>query len=283
MRILVFDSGLGGLSVFRPITRQLPDAQMVYAADNAGFPYGRWSEDELAERITALMGALIDAVQPDIGVIACNTASTIVLRRLRKTYAIPFVGTVPAIKVAAGMSRSRCFSVLATPGTVTRVYTKELVERFAPDCRVKLVGVRGLAGLVEAKLRGVRVERDHLASLVAPAFVSDGERRTDTIVLACTHYPLLMDELEAAAPWPVHFIDPGPAIARQVSRVAGALERKGAGQGEGKDLASPKIVFTADIGPGEDLKSSLEAYGFSLPPQILPGWRRDRGFDGISG
>jgi glutamate racemase len=282
MRILVFDSGLGGLSVFKHVTGMLPEAEIVYAADNAGFPYGRWSEDKLSDRITGVMGDLVRETQPDIGVIACNTASTIVLKRLRNSYPLPFVGTVPAIKVAAATSRSRCFSVLATPGTAARVYTRELVERFAPDCRVKLVGVRGLAGLAEAKLRGVDIVGEHVVQLIAPAFVHEAEQRTDTVVLACTHYPLLKDELEAAAPWPVRFIDPGPAIAQQVGRVARALEKDKV-KGEASLTQRPRIIFTADIGHGKALRTVLKGYGFALPEQILPGWGCDRTHDGISG
>ncbi len=280
MRILVFDSGLGGLSVFAPVRALLPQAQLIYAADNAGFPYGRWREDELAGRIVDLMAALIEEAKPDIVVIACNTASTLVLKRLRNTYPVPFIGTVPAIKVAAKSSRSRMFSVLATPGTVARVYTKELVARFAPDCRVKLLGVRGLAGLAEARLRGVEIGRDHLAKLIAPAFDEAAGGRTDTVVLACTHYPLLMAELENAAPWPVNFIDPAAAIAQQVAKVAAAISRDV--EGDAKPEES-RIIFTSGIGENAALANKLKAHGFALPPQILPGWVRGRAHDGISG
>ncbi len=276
MHILVFDSGLGGLSVLEHITATSPHARITYVADNAGFPYGSWRQEALAERIVKLMAALIDDVAPDIVVIACNTASTIALDALRAAFPLPFVGTVPAIKLAAKMSKSRMFSVLATPGTVTRVYTAELVERYAGDCRVKLVGVRGLAGLAEAKLRGVEIKLPHLAALIAPAFVeNDYGRRTDAVVLACTHYPLIMDELEQAAPWPVSFIDPAPAIARQVLRVAGEVKIKAA--------ALPEIVFTADIGQAKALPEYLAGRNFRLPPRILPGWGRGRGVAGISG
>jgi len=218
--ILVFDSGLGGLTVLREIVAARPDAHYVYVADDAFFPYGHHSEEGIIARVVPLIGELIRKHTPDLVVIACNTASTLVMSHLRERYEVPFVGTVPAIKPACAQSRTKRVSVLGTKGTVKREYTKALIRDFAQGCEVTLVGSAALASLAEAALSGTEVRDAEIAAELKPCFVGDGERdpaRTDTVVLACTHYPLLMDRLVKLAPWPVDWIDPAPAIARRVS------------------------------------------------------------------
>jgi glutamate racemase len=222
--ILVFDSGLGGLTVLREIVRAKPGARYVFIADDAFFPYGHHGEQELIARVVPLIGDLIAAHAPDLVVIACNTASTLVLSHLRAAYTVPFVGTVPAIKPACGSSRSKRVSVLGTKGTVKREYTQALIRDFAQGCQVTLVGSADLASLAEAALNGGDVSDRDILSEIAPCFVEDrGDQpaRTDTVVLACTHFPLLIDRLGALAPWPVDWIDPAPAIARRVANLLG--------------------------------------------------------------
>src|SRR4051812_21945790 len=238
--ILVFDSGLGGLTVLREIVHVRPDARYVYAADDAFFPYGHHSEEQIIARAVPLIGELIGAHAPDLAVIACNTASTLVLSHLRAAYRVPFVGTVPAIKPACASSRSRRVSVLGTKGTVKREYTQALIRDFAQGCKVTLVGSGELASLAEAALNGGDVSDREIAAEIAPCFVEDaGEKpiRTDTVVLACTHYPLLMDRLVRLAPWPVQWIDPAPAIARRVADLLGP--------GGKADLADAEMIFTS--------------------------------------
>ena len=223
--ILVFDSGLGGLTVLREVVAARSDAHFVYIADDAFFPYGHHGEDEIIARVVPLMGELIGTHDPDIVVIACNTASTLVLSHLRAAYSVPFVGTVPAIKPACAQSRTRRVSVLGTKGTVKREYTKALIRDFAQGCEVTLVGSPELASLAEAALGGHPIDDADILAELAPCFVGDAEdtgARTDTVVLACTHYPLLLDRLKQLAPWPVDWIDPAPAIARRVSDLLGA-------------------------------------------------------------
>jgi glutamate racemase len=233
--ILVFDSGLGGLTVLREIVKARPDARYVYVADDVFFPYGHHSEDEIIARVVPLVGELIAAHAPDLVVIACNTASTLVMTHLRAAYTVPFVGTVPAIKPACAQSRTKRVSVLGTRGTVKREYTQALIRDFAGGCEVTLVGSGDLASLAEAALSGEKISDQAIAAEIAPCFVGDPEddaARTDTIVLACTHYPLLMDRLVALAPWPVDWIDPAPAIARRVANLLaprrGDADRAGA-------------------------------------------------------
>ncbi|WP_441230143.1 glutamate racemase [Tardiphaga sp. 215_C5_N2_1] len=220
--ILVFDSGLGGLTVQREIAKARPDARYVYVADDAFFPYGQHTEEALISRVVPLMGELIAAHRPDLVVIACNTASTLVLSHLRAAYAVPFVGTVPAIKPACARSVSKRVSVLGTSGTVKREYTQTLIREFGGGCIVTLVGSAELAALAEGALGGQRIDDADLFREIAPCFVQDAVgARTDTIVLACTHYPLLLDHLNRIAPWPVAWIDPAPAIARRVVGLIG--------------------------------------------------------------
>ncbi len=218
--ILVFDSGLGGLTVYREIAAVRPHADFIYVADDAGFPYGAMAEPALVTRVVALIGELIAAHRPDLVVIACNTASTIVLPDLRRQFSVPFVGTVPAIKPACASSITKRVSVLGTEATVAREYTRALIRDYAQDCQVTLVGAKKLAGYAEAELAGAPVDDAALYAEIAPCFRDDGAR-TDTVVLACTHYPLLIDRLRQLAPWPVNFLDPAPAIARRVSDLLG--------------------------------------------------------------
>jgi glutamate racemase len=238
--ILVFDSGLGGLTVLREIVRARPDAHFVYVADDAFFPYGHHGEDRIIARVVPLIGELIEAHAPDLVVIACNTASTLVMSHLREHYRVPFVGTVPAIKPACARSKTKRVSVLGTKGTVNREYTRALIRDFAQGCEVTLVGSAELASLAEAALSGVEVSDLDISAELAPCFIGlplDASR-TDTVVLACTHYPLLMDRLVRLAPWPVDWIDPAPAIARRVAALLGP-------PGGEADHAGAEMIFTS--------------------------------------
>ena len=258
--ILLFDSGLGGLTVFGEVVRARPDAQYVYVADDAGFPYGGWDEAALVARVVAVMERLVGVHAPDLVVVACNTASTLVLPALRARFAVPFVGTVPAVKPAVAASQTRHVAVLATPGTVRRDYTHALIRSFAGDCKVTLVGSTLLAGLAEAALRGEPVSDAAIAAEIAPCFPADGPP-TDAVVLACTHYPLLADRFARLAPWPVAWIDPAPAIARRVVQLAGP---PGAAA-----PADAVAVFTDGRGLTQPLRQALAKRG--LPRvQVMP-------------
>ncbi len=218
--ILIFDSGLGGLTVYREVVAARPHADYLYVADDAGFPYGELRDSALVVRVVNLISDLIEAHRPDLIVIACNTASTIVLPDLRRKFSVPFVGTVPAIKPACAASITRRVSVLGTEATVAREYTRTLIRDYAQDCQVTLVGSKELAAYAEAELAGTPVSDEALSAEIAPCFLDDG-KRTDIIVLACTHYPLLLDRMRRLAPWPVSFVDPAPAIARRVVDLLG--------------------------------------------------------------
>jgi glutamate racemase len=249
----MFDSGLGGLTVFREVKAARPDARFTYVADDAFFPYGAHREAELVARVVPLMGALIDQHQPALVVIACNTASTLVLPHLRERYEVPFVGTVPAIKPACAASQTKRVSVLGTEGTVAREYTRALIRDFGNGADVTLVGSAKLAAIAEAELRGDAANDAAIAQEIAPCFVDEGGRRTDTVVLACTHFPLLLSRFERLAPWPVSFIDPAPAIARRVVELIGPSAAAA--------TASAEITFTSGKPPPEALKPTLTRFG----------------------
>jgi len=253
LTILVFDSGVGGLTVFREVRRARPDARFVYLADDAGFPYGNRPEAALIARIVEVIGAAIAKHTPDLVVIACNTASTIVLPHLRERYRVPFVGTVPAIKPACAGSKSKRVSVLGTLATVKREYTKALIRDFGQGCDVTLVGSGQLAGIAEAALRGEPVEDAAIAAELAPCFVDRDGRRTDTVALACTHFPLLLAWLDRLAPWPVAWIDPAPAIARRVIDLIGKPTQDGGPPG--------RAFFTSGRAPSPALAKALTEFG----------------------
>jgi glutamate racemase len=254
--ILVFDSGLGGLTVFREVAKARPDARYIYVADDAFFPYGEHGEAALVERVVALMGELIASHRPELIVIACNTASTLVLPHLRTQFAVPFIGTVPAIKPACAGSVTRRVSVLGTKATVSREYTRKLIQDFANGADVTLVGSARLASLAEAELRGEAVADADIAAELAPCFVDEAGRRTDTIVLACTHFPLLLLNLLRLSPWPVSFIDPAPAIGRRVVELIGPPASQEAAE-------AARILFTSHRPPPAALRKALARFGIA--------------------
>jgi glutamate racemase len=214
--ILFFDSGVGGLSVLAPTLKLLPTAPIVYCADNAGYPYGKKSDAELASRIPALLGRLVERFHPRLAVIACNTASTIALEHVRSALDLPVVGTVPAIKPAAETSKSRVIGVLGTEATVRQPYVEGLAAKFASDCTLIRHGSPELVDLAEAKLGGESVSVQAVRSAAQPMFDAEAGDRIDTVVLACTHFPLLGEELCAAFP-NVAYVDGGPGIARRIA------------------------------------------------------------------
>ncbi|SCB07039.1 glutamate racemase [Rhizobium hainanense] len=214
--VLVFDSGIGGLTVLREARVLMPERGFIYIADDAGFPYGSWEEAALKERIVDLFAKLLVKYDPEVCIIACNTAFTLAGAALRAAFPqMTFVGTVPAIKPAAERTRSGLVSVLATPGTVKRAYTRDLIQSFATQCHVRLVGSQNLARLAEAYIRGDVVDDEAIMTEIEQCFVEMDGRKTDIVVLACTHYPFMANIFRRLAPWPVDWLDPAEAIARR--------------------------------------------------------------------
>lgn len=252
--LLFFDSGVGGLSVLAPARALLPHAPLVYAADSAGFPYGTKSEEEIAARVPALLGRLAERYRPRLIVIACNTASTIALTHVRAALDIPIVGTVPAIKPAAELSKTRVIGVLGTEATVRQPYVDDLAARFAADCTVIRHGSAELVRLAEAKLHGEAPDPARFRAVLQGLFDQPEGDRIDVVVNACTHFPLVEAELAAAAPHPVTFVDGGPGIARRVAHLT-------EGQ-DWPDTPPPGLaVFTRLDDAARTLAPALAAYG----------------------
>lgn len=254
--LLFFDSGVGGLSVLGPTRALLPNAPVVYAADSAGFPYGKRSEAEIASRVPALLGRLVERFRPRLAVIACNTASTIALDHVRLALDLPVVGTVPAIKPAAEISKTRVIGVLGTEATVRQPYVDDLAAKFASDCTIIRHGSPQLVELAEAKLGGEEISVEAVRAAASPMFEAPDGGRIDTVVLACTHFPLLEDELRAA--FPVAYVDGGPGIARRIAFLTKEQPWPGA-------ASEGTLVFTS-VPPRRPLESALAKFGIG---QIL--------------
>lgn len=252
--LLIFDSGVGGFSITEAIQEHLPHCKITYASDNAAFPYGVKQEEELIDRVDHVLHQLQQYSQADIIVIACNSASTIALPTIRQHFDCPIVGVVPAIKPAAKLSQTKVIGLLATPGTINRQYTRHLIQKFARNCQIISVGSSELVRIAENKLRGMIVDHDMLSTTVNPL----RRESIDTVVLACTHFPLLKSELQLALPDICNWIDSASAVARRVEYWLQQLNLPT----EGKKIKNHhQCLFTksSDI---DSLKPYIHKHGF---------------------
>lgn len=260
-RLLVFDSGVGGLSIVAEIQRRLPGCTLIYASDNAAFPYGTKGEDELVTRVDQVLHRLIEHSRPDVVIVACNSASTLALPHIRAHFQEPIVGVVPAIKPAAMLSRSRVIGLLATPGTISRPYTHELIRTFAADCTVISLGSSELVRMAEAHLRGQTPSPAALTDILSPLLAHERAEQMDTVVLACTHFPLLKPQLQAVLGPEIALVDSGEAIARRVAYWLDALGMDEQGLRTRQDPPAHSALFTAGGTEVDRLKSTLSTFG----------------------
>lgn len=251
--ILVFDSGVGGLSVVAALRERLPRAALAYACDNAMLPYGRREDAWLVRRILAVCEAAVRTSGCVALVVACNTASTLALDALRERLRVPVVGTVPAIKPAAALSRSGHIGLLATSATVARPYTLRLIEAFAAHCTVRRVAADSLVREAERQLAGEPPDVAVIEAALAPLWKDPA---LDTVVLGCTHFPLLRDALAAAAPREVAWVDSSDAIARRTAQVVAGVATS---TGPGASLATA---------PDAVLARALARFGFARPQPL---------------
>ncbi|QHL91355.1 glutamate racemase [Sphingomonas changnyeongensis] len=257
--LLFFDSGVGGMSVLAAAQRLLPTAPIVYAADSAGYPYGTRTEAEIAARVPALLGRLVERFQPRVAIIACNTASTIALGHVRAALDLPVVGTVPAIKPAALASKSRVIGVLGTEATVRQPYVDRLAAEFAGDCTVLRHGSAELVDLAEAKLRGEATDPAAYARILTGLTDQPGGERMDVVVLACTHFRLVEPELSAARP--LTYLDGADGIARRIVHLT-----------QGQDWPAAPVpgtaIFTRLDPRTEALRPALARFGLQKIDQL---------------
>lgn len=263
--LLVFDSGIGGLSIVDEIRRTLPNCRIVYVADNAVFPYGTQEESVLVNRLLHLLPHLERHAHPDLIIIACNTASTVVLEPLRAQTRTPIIGVVPAIKPAAQLTRNGVIGLLATPGTVKRHYVQRLIDEFAPHCTVLRVGSPELVHQAENKLRGRPVDLAVVAQETRPLLA--GPTAPDIVILGCTHFPFLREEIQQTLPPTTRLIDSGAAIARR----AGFLLQNWQPTTTGfpPDTTS-EFLFTADTPQAHSLAEWLHLHGFTRMHTLDP-------------
>lgn len=267
--ILVFDSGVGGLSIVSHLREQLPQAAISYLADNEHFPYGTLQPQHLTERVEALLCQLSEDIKPDLIVLACNTASTLALPTLRSSLKVPVVGVVPAIKPAAQLTQSKVIGLIATPGTISRDYTDELIKEFASELTIIRLGTTELVELVEDRLAVAKLAvppgqsataSDELTRrccrIIQPLQDHPQAAHMDTVVLACTHFPLIQQQLAAALPQVKYWIDSGEAIARRVVNLLGDNIH-------GNASAAGSAYLTKPGAASERLAEQYRHYGFN--------------------
>ncbi|ARJ42047.1 glutamate racemase [Pantoea alhagi] len=252
--VLVFDSGVGGLSVYDEVRQLLPDLHYLYAFDNVAFPYGEKSEEFIVDRVVAIVEAVTRRYPLSMVIVACNTASTVSLPALRAHFAFPVVGVVPAIKPAARLTRNGIVGLLATRATVRRSYTRELVAQFASECKTEMLGSAELVELAEMKLHGQTIPLETIRRILQPWLRMS--EPPDTVVLGCTHFPLLAEELQAVLPEGTRLIDSGAAIAR---RTVWLLEH----EAPNACSSDANLAFCMEMKPETvQLTPVLQRYGF---------------------
>ncbi|MEZ8722182.1 glutamate racemase [Vibrio pomeroyi] len=254
--ILVFDSGVGGLSVYKEISQLLPNHNYIYVFDNEAYPYGELDQQVLIRRVQSIVASFVASHAIDIVVIACNTASTIVLPTLRANNLIPIVGVVPAIKPASLLA-NKAVGLIATPATITRQYTHDLIKNFSSNKRVELLGSTRLVDMAEEKLRGEVINLQELQQILQPIL-----NTIDVAVLGCTHFPLIKPEIQQVLGSNVLLVDSGKAIAKRVQDLLDL-------ESDNKEGGVREVFCSALPKKESALNSMLKQLGFSSV-QIRP-------------
>ncbi len=253
----MFDTGVGGLTVYDALRRALPQAPVIFAADYAGLPYGKKTEAEVAARVSGLLGRMSERFRPRLACIACNTASTIALGMVREVLEIPVVGTVPAVKPAALHTRTGTFGLIGTQATIRQRYVDDLERDFASDKILLRIAAPDLVDEAEAKLRGRPVDMAVIGEAVQRLRGMEGGEDIDALVLACTHFPLLRKELSELFGSGVALIDGADGIARRIAHLL-----------EGQEFVSEgpnRFVVVGDVKAADGLESALAERGFGAP------------------
>ena len=252
---LIIDSGVGGLSIWHEIQQLIPDSHTCYVADNEAYPYGTMDEQLLVQRLLQLLPALERQYQPDIIVIACNTASTVVLDPLRAQTDTPVIGVVPAIKPAALLSKSKQVTLLATPGTIKRRYIDRLIEDFGNGCHFHRIGSNELVHEAEQKLREKPVNPQIIEQVLQPLYATE----SDVLILGCTHFPILVEEIRNAVPDNIQILDSGKAIARRAQQLLMDLKPHSTTTSA---VCANVFLFTAETEQAHQLETGIKHFGF---------------------
>ena len=272
LRVLIFDSGVGALSISSSLTNIMPELEQILLADNAFFPYGEMQEDALISRVTQLLVHSVSSFQPDCIVVACNTVSTVALDTIRDSLSIPVIGVVPAIKPAAELSSSKVIGLLATPGTINRSYTADLASEHAKDCQLISVGSTRLVEMAEQRLCGQEIDSSEMLEILEPFLAAHKQQNLDALILGCTHFPLLSDVISQQLPSSINLVDSSDAIARQVLNVINGLEstnKNTAVQSKGNTdhlvKKASNDCFLTKYNSNKQLELGLLKYGFRKP------------------
>ncbi|MEO5705709.1 MAG: glutamate racemase [Alteraurantiacibacter sp.] len=261
--ILIFDSGVGGLTVLAEARKLLPQASYIYVADRAALPYGDKTEAEIAARVCGLLGRLAERYHPRLICIACNTASTIALGMVREVLEVPVVGTVPAIKPAAALTKTGVIGLLGTKATIRQTYVDNLEAEFAADKRLIRHAAPELVAAAELKLRGGTPDPAVFARAVAGLRDQPDGEHIDTVVLACTHFPLLTYELAAGFGDNVQFIDGAQGIARRIAYLTAGQAWNDPGAGPDANGDQTFAIATGDATDNPALLGALQPYGIT--------------------
>ena len=253
--ILIFDTGVGGLTVYDALRSELPDAPVIYAADYAGIPYGQKTEAEVAARVAGLLGRMAERFEPRLACIACNTASTIALGMVREVLEIPIVGTVPAIKPAASLTQTGTVALVGTNATIRQAYVDDLEARFASDKTLLRIAAPDLVDLAEDKLRGRPINTAAIQELARALCEKAGGDSLDTLVLACTHFPLLRAEFATVFGPDVALVDGAAGIARRIAHLTRHQPIK--------RPEANRFVVTGPVERANGLEAALTSRGFS--------------------
>ncbi|MDB5828189.1 MAG: glutamate racemase [Variovorax sp.] len=241
----VFDSGVGGLSVLNALQAEMPHERFVYFADTAHAPYGERGDDHVAARTRAVTRHLIDVYGIKAMVVACNTATAAAIHLLRADHAmLPLVGVEPALKPAVKISRTRCIAVLATRSTLASAKFKALHSSLAGQAAFSLVPCDGLAAAIEANDGAAIASLCARYTGAAGTFGSDAGQ-LDTLVLGCTHYPFVTEQLRADTGAAVHFIDTGTPVAQQTRRLMAASDQLADDAEHGEHAPGPALLLTS--------------------------------------
>lgn len=254
-----YDSGIGGLPYLRWMKERTSDCTYRYLAENRYFPFGTRTEEEIRSIVNGSIGRFIEKTDPDMIVIACNTASVTALELLRKNYSIPFVGVVPAIKPAGLLSRNKTIGLFATNKTVSQAYTQNLIDSFASECKVRRFAMPEIVSFVENRI--FSANRKETAEMIAPAAEFFRKNGADTVILGCTHFIYLEEIFREILGPEINIVDSREGVGK---RAISLLEQINPRECPEKDL----FFTTSEAQMPENYRYIPESFGLEFGGEI---------------